>query len=174
MSQQMMYQLPRQYAAAERRARRGVQVCKSCRAVNYQKHWRHDSEKMRLERRLSNIQVEHVLCPACTMVKTSQYEAKVIIRGVPRRFAPELVGLITTIGRKAWNKDPEDRVISIRKDGDDVVLTTTESRLAVFLAKKIRDAFKRVSLDVRYAKETHDATLIRVHFAHQDVTPLFN
>ena len=61
-------------------------------------------------------------------------------------------------------KDPMDRLIDIKKSGKMLTITTTENQLALKLAKKIKEVFKKVDMATKFAKESHDDVLITLIF----------
>ncbi len=67
--------------------------------------------------------------------------------------------------QRAWQKDPLDRLISLKKDKEDLVITTTENQMAQRLAKKIKDSFNKVILKIDHHKEPSDVTTILVTFS---------
>lgn len=102
------------------------------------------------------------------MISAHQYEGKVVIEDIPSYFSSELINLILSYGRKARWKDPEDRLIEVRKSDHGIELTTTEDQLAVRLAKKVREVFKRVRLNIHYGKSSSGATTVWLKFIGHD------
>ena len=152
---------------------KGVRICTSCRAVYYRKAWHHDSQEFRRLRMREGQHVEHVLCAACKMIRTHRYQGKVTIENVPTHFAAELVNLVLSYAKRARKYNPEHRLIEVHKDDHALVLTTTEDQLAVALAKKVRDVFKRVQLNIHYANGLYGSTSVWVRFLEGEMPPRF-
>ncbi len=143
---------------------KGVLVCKMCHAVHFRKAWRHDDEFFRRWREFARVRVEETVCPACKLVRFHQYNGKIVFSDLPKYVIPELTNLIIAYGKRAWRNNPEDRVVEIVPGDHALTVTTTEDQLAVRIAKKVRDAFKRFTIDIHYAKDRADETLVRLRF----------
>ncbi len=145
----------------------GLIVCEKCQAAYYKKHWHHKLATLNAPeiRGLSTEKkktaaVNFVLCPACQMIKNRQYEGEIILRNVPPRLKDELIGFINGFGRRAYFRDPLDRVIDIKEKGNDLVVTTTENEMASKLANKIKNHFGKVKAKTVYGKAPSD--LVRI------------
>jgi len=107
--------------------------------VLFKKEWHHPDSKLLEQARLGwKKGVRFTTCPACMMIKNHTYEGEVIIRNIPKKFEGELFRLITAYCTRATKRDPQDRVIAIKKQRGGYRVTTTEDELAVKLAKKIK------------------------------------
>ncbi len=144
------------------KAEKKLVVCNQCHNARFGKKWHAPSYPKMKEMVLCKEGIHMVLCPACTMKVENRYEGEIIIDGVPLAREAELIHLITVFGARAKERDPQDRVILIAHDkGGTLRITTTENQLAVRIAKKIKSAFKKTSLTIRYSKEPFE--VVRVH-----------
>jgi hypothetical protein len=57
-----------------------------------------------------------------------------------------------------------DRIIGVKKEGKDLVVTTTENQLANKLAKKIQSTYSNVTAKTSFTKEPSDTALAIVEF----------
>jgi len=94
------------------------------------------------------------------MIKDRRFEGKITIKKVPQKVSAELVNLATTFSHRAYQKDPLDRLIGVKPIAGGFEVTTTEKQLAVKLAKKIRDVFKKVTMKISYAKSSSEIVFI--------------
>lgn len=108
--------------------------------------------------------VSFAFCPACQTIKDKQFEGEINIADVPEKFREDLTNLIRAFTQRAYEKDPMDRLIEIKKTRSGLRVTTTENQLAVKLAKKIRDSFKKASLEISYAKPPLETVHIKIGF----------
>lgn len=142
--------------------KKGLVFCPDCRAAYYKKSWHHSEVDLKSAK--ENMQVTFVRCPACQMVKNHQYEGKIVIKNAPANLREELMNLIRGFGERAYHRDPMDRVIEAKKEGKDIVVTTTENQLANKLAKKIQSTYNNVKAKTSFMKEPSDTALAIVEF----------
>lgn len=142
--------------------KKGIMVCGECDAVYYKKSWHHSL--LNLKSVKEDAPVNFVLCPACKMIKSGQFEGRITISGAPQNLTKELLNLIRGFGERARAVDPMDRVIEIKKSKDGLVVTTTENQLANKLAKKIQSTFNKVKSKTTFSKDPSDFVDIRVKF----------
>ena len=83
------------------------------------------------------------LCPACEMIKNRQFEGEIIIKNIPVKIKSDLINLAKTFSKRAFERDPMDRLIDIKETKDGLRITTTENQLAVKLAKKSKKLSKK-------------------------------
>lgn len=144
------------------KGKEGLIFCKICNAVYYKKSWHHNlaaHDDLRDDTR-----VAFALCPACQMIADKQFEGEIIIQDIPEKFRNDLMNLIRGFTQRAYQKDPMDRLIEIKDARDGLHVTTTENQLAVKLAKKIKEAFKKASLEIHYAKPPLETVHIKMRF----------
>ncbi len=140
----------------------GIVFCKTCSAVYFKKSWHHN---LRRHNTLSeNTAVHFTLCPACVMIQNKKYEGKIIIANVPFAAREQLENLIHAFTHRAFRRDPMDRLIEIKKKNGALEVSTTENQLAVKLAKKIKDAYKKVEIAISYGHAKDKAAEITIKF----------
>ncbi len=140
----------------------GLIFCKECEAVYYKKSWHHN---LRNYKKLKeNLPVNFSLCPACQMIKNKQFEGEIIVKNVPEKIKKDLINLIKAFSQKAYERDPMDRLIAIKETKEGTRITTTENQLAVKLAKKIKDVFKKVNMKISYSPQPSDVVYIKLTF----------
>ncbi len=151
-----------QHEVEEFGAKKGLVLCKKCTSAYFKKSWHHDLEGLKNFNK--DLPIHFTICPACQMIVNRQYEGRVVIKNVPDKFADELDGLIRNFCHRAFERDPLDRLIEIKKKGDVWEATTTENQLAKKLAKKIKEVFDRVIITTRFSGAPSDVVEIAVDF----------
>jgi NMD protein affecting ribosome stability and mRNA decay len=144
--------------------KKGVAVCNKCGAYYFKKSWHHDAAAFLGKRENRGLETAKILCPACQMIKNNQFEGKVIIKKAPAELVSELENMIDNYCARAYEKDPMDRMISMKKEKGDYVVTMTENQLAQKLARKIEDSFNNVKVTVRHESEPGDVATAVVEF----------
>jgi NMD protein affecting ribosome stability and mRNA decay len=110
------------------RGRPGITLCDMCGAAYFKKRWYHGLEKLHPTNQ--KLPVSFIVCPACTQIKNKQFEGRIVLKNVPRKLEREVFGFVEAYGRRAWDRDPMDRVIAAKKTEEGMVITTTENQLA--------------------------------------------
>ena len=147
---------------------KGVIFCEKCGIVYYKKSWHHSL--LNLKSIKEEAPVKFVLCPACQMIKNKQYEGRIVIKNVPEKSGVKLEELINEFCRRAYDRDPMDRLIEIKKShstssGQAVwEVTTTENQLANKLAQKIKSSFSGVKTKTKFNKEPSDVVEVIADF----------
>lgn len=151
------------------RKKLGLVFCKECKAVYYKKSWHHNlNQKSKIKSQ------KFGLCPACQMIKNRQFEGKIIIKNIPSKIYNNLLSLVKTFSHRAYQVDPMDRLIEIKNIGINqlknqhksasLVITLTENQLAVKLAKKIKEVFKKAKIEISYSPAPSDVVYIKLTF----------
>lgn len=154
--------LPRTEEHEISKGKTGLIFCGDCNAVYYKKSWHRN---LRNYKNLNeNSPVKFSMCPACKMIKNRQFEGEIIISNVPTGVEENLIHLIEAFGRRAEQKDNQHRVISIKKIKSGLVVDTTENQLAVKIAKKIKDTFKKVDMKISYSPSPSDVAYVKLEF----------
>lgn len=158
-----------QHEVEEFADKKGLLLCQGCGAAYYKKHWHRSLEKLNLAETESvakkDKSVKFTLCPACTMIANKQYEGRLIIKNIPDKLAEELESLIRGFCERAYDRDPLDRLIDIKKlSNGDWEVTTTENELANKLGKKIKDNFNKTTTRTIFNAEPGDVTEVTVEF----------
>ncbi len=150
-------------------AKGGLILCKDCGAAYFKKHWHHGIEKLNLSETESvtnpkkDKKVQFSICPACRMIKNKQYEGRITIKNLPEKYAEKLEELARGFGKRAYDRDPMDRVISVEHKDGNWKITTTENELANKLAHKIKTTFNAKS-KTKFAPEPSDVAEITINF----------
>ena len=139
-------------------------ICEKCDAVYYKKSWHRNLRDYKDLK--ENLGVKFSLCPACEMIKNRQFEGEIIIKNIPVKIKSDLINLAKTFSKRAFERDPMDRLIDIKETKDGLRITTTENQLAVKLAKKIKETFKKAELKITYSPAPSDVVYIRLVFSH--------
>lgn len=144
-------------------AKAGLKMCRDCDSVYFKKSWHPNLGNVDISGN-KDLPIKFVLCPACQMIKNKQYEGRITIKNVPEKSAVKLEELIRGFCERAFQRDPLDRLIEIKKNDSEWVVTTTENQLANKLTNKIRDSFNRVKTKTKFNKEPGDVAEITVEF----------
>lgn len=147
------------------RAKKGLGVCSSCSNVYYHKEWRqpHRGEIARAMR--DHVAITRTLCPACSLISKGLFEGELILRNIPATIEQEVGRLIRGFGRRATRRDPQHRIVALEQGKAFWRITTTENQLAVKLAKKIRETFKKAVLTISYSREPFEVGRVNLMFA---------
>lgn len=161
--------LPQRSRSAENeeyvRERKGVLVCKRCKNVRFRKAWHERGSNPKEELRLAQKRgVYWTLCPSCRMILDNLYEGEIIVEGLLKELAPEFLNLVKAFGKRALERDPQHRIIEAVKTKRGYRITTTENQLAVKLAKKIKDVFNKIKVEIIHSEEPYEVGRIRVRF----------
>ena len=160
-----------------------IMICKRCGAFYWYKSWHHqlsDYPKLKQDK-----DIKFVLCPACQMIKDKKYEGEIILENVPKEYKKGIKSLIENFGKRAEQKDPMHRIISIkeirvsrvsaqRKRGASsrkefetlkiLQVLTTENQLAQRLAKKINETYGKKLNPLITHSHQEDIVRIRITF----------
>ncbi len=121
------------------------------------------------EKQSFKFQVSRRLCPACQMIKNKEFEGQLTISNFPPALETDLTKLIRNFCQRAYERDPMDRLISINQlknqhKSASLVITLTENQLAVKLAKKIKEVFKKAKIEISYSPAPSDVVYIKLTF----------
>lgn len=145
-----------------RRGKKGIIMCPDCGAAYYGKSWHHSLLKVKSVK--EDTPVDFSICPACAMTKNHQFEGEVTITNVPQKLRAELINFIEGFCERAYDRDPMDRLIEIKRGKDGLVVTTTENQLANKLGKKIKNLFNRTKAKTKFIAAPGDVGRVRVEF----------
>lgn len=150
---EIIHNIPKNY--------KGLILCKECNATYYKKSWHHN---LRGYNAGSDASVRFVLCPACKIAKNKQFEGEIVISNVPEQTRENLKNLILAYCHRAYRDDNQHRLISLKELKNSLIATTTENQLAIRLAKKIKDTFKKVEIKKTYSPSPSDVVYIKIEF----------
>ncbi|GMQ95377.1 MAG: hypothetical protein BMS9Abin13_490 [Patescibacteria group bacterium] len=146
------------------KAKKGIAICKVCHNVNFKKKWHHPDCSSFKNVNLKGKGVRLVVCPADKMIAEGLYEGEIRLVNVPKKYESELLNLVAGYGARARKRDPQDRIIEIKKAKNGFVVTTTENQLAIKLAKKIKGVFNKVDIVISHSHEPYEVERMRVTF----------
>lgn len=165
------------------KGKKDIIICPKCDSVYFYKSWHHNINRVAgRDARLSRVarspvlgwrsklsedkNLKFVVCPACRMIAARFFEGEVIIENTPNSFKKNIINTIKNVGKIAFERDTQDRIISIREiSGDKFVkirVLTTENQLAIRIAKKIKSAFKS-KMKIQYSKSESTAR-VKINF----------
>ncbi|WP_421997477.1 hypothetical protein [Reyranella sp.] len=127
--------------AAELRTGRAVEptMCERCGATLVRRVWRR-SEAKPTHAFLSS--VTWAVCPACTQVEREEYLGRITIGGeIVRSDAAALRRRIANVAARAEHTGVERRVVSIEREGDQLVVLTTSQKLAHRIVHELKKTF---------------------------------
>ncbi len=134
-------------------------TCPRCKAVYKNKRWYLKEEISESEKK--NMGLAQLECPACKKIAEGYSQGVVTLQGeFFWQHEKEIRNLIHNEEKKALAKNPLQRVMSIKREGDALVLQTTEQKLAEHLGRAIHKA-QQGDLNVSW-DENH--TICRVHW----------
>jgi len=142
----------------------GLVFCSECNAVYFKKSWHHNLRNYKNLR--EDLPIKFAVCPACQMIKNKQFEGEIIIENAPSKIQNELINLIKSFCRRAYEKNPMHRLIEIKNSPRGIRITTTENQLAVKLAKKIKEVFKKAEMKISYSSAPSDVVYIKLEFRY--------
>jgi len=143
------------------KGRKDIIVCPKCESCYFYKSWHHRlsdypeiSEKKNLK---------FALCPACRMIADRKYEGEVIIENIPKTLKKDIINTIKNVGKIAFERDTQDRIISISNvNSPKIRVLTTENQLSVRIGKKIKSAFN-AKMKIQYS-EKESTTRVKISF----------
>ena len=124
-------------------------LCTSCKAVFQHQRWTRDEETAR-ELELQP-KTNKTTCPACQKVAAGYAEGIVTLCGSYLwEHEAEIRNILKKEETKAYNKNPLERIIRISRERDQLVIETTEEKLAEHLGRVLHRAHSG-DLKVSYA-----------------------
>lgn len=114
-------------------------VCSRCGAVFKNKRWYLNEELPEVVK--DKEEITYLDCPACKKIAENYSEGIVSLQGAFFwEHEKEIRNLIRNEEKKARDKNPLMRIISIKREGDALILKTTEQKLAEHLGRAIHKA----------------------------------
>lgn len=111
-------------------------ICTGCQAVYRNKRWYLDVEAFK---HLSDdVKVTRQLCPGCRKIEDGYAEGYVTLRGAYLwAHEEEIRNILRNEVTKARAKNPLERIIRMEREGQDLVIETTEEKLAEHLGRAL-------------------------------------
>lgn len=131
-------------------------VCERCGASFLRRTWRRDrpSTHARLAR------ARWTVCPACKLATAEAYYGRVLLRGAfALAHEAEIRRRIRNVAELASARQPERRVVSIERAGDEIEVLTTSQQLAHRIVHELKKTFRGRA---RYAWADGDGSLLAV------------
>jgi len=147
------------------RTRKGVAFCSSCGNVYHHKEWHRRSSRVLAQAKRNGQAITKTLCPACSLVGKRMFEGELVLRNLPAAIEEEVLRLVRGFGARALRRDSQHRIIAIEHLKGVWRITTTENQLAIRLAKKIRDTFKRATLAISHSREPFEVGRVNMVFS---------
>ena len=98
------------------------------------------------------------------MKKGNLYGGKLIIKNIPLEIREELFNLISGFGRRALERNPQDRIMDIKTTGGTFLITTNNDQLAAKLGRKINDTFHKTEKKVSFSSEPEEVSHVEINF----------
>ncbi|MDY0270064.1 BCAM0308 family protein [Trichloromonas sp.] len=114
-------------------------LCRICGAVYHNKRWTFDPETYaRLE---ASGEANWVTCPACRKKAEGYAEGVVVLRGdYLWEHEDEIYNLLKNEEARAMDKNPLERIIRMARENGDLVIETTEEKLAEHFGRALHKA----------------------------------
>src|SRR5512139_667346 len=109
-------------------------LCQSCQAIYRQKRWQLDPT---LAGKLANDpEVHWVTCPACQKISEAYPQGILTLRGSYLwNHEPEIRNILDNAVNRLSARNPLERIISVQRQGDDLIIETTDNKLAEQLGR---------------------------------------
>jgi NMD protein affecting ribosome stability and mRNA decay len=128
-------------------------VCERCGGVFSRRTWRRD-------RKVTDAllaKVKWTVCPSCRQVAGGEYFGRVVLRGTyvgPNEAA--LRQRVDNVAARAGFTQPQRRLVSVSRTGDEIEVLTTSQKLAHRIVRELTKAFRGKS---SYAWSDRDGAL---------------
>jgi NMD protein affecting ribosome stability and mRNA decay len=128
-----------------------VALCQGCHALYRNKRWYLDPEAFAAE---SAEGAPHwVTCPACQKIAERYPEGIVTLKGEYFwEHEEEIRNILKNEESKAMAKNPLERIMRMNREGDDLIIETTEQKLAEHLGRALHRAHQG-DLKVSWSQE---------------------
>ncbi len=114
-------------------------LCSECGAVYQKKRWVIDAEESAALQKSGAAQ--QVVCPGCRKIRDGYAEGFVTLQGSYLwQHEAEICNLIRNEESRAMSKNPLERIISMERSQDDLLIETTEEKLAEHLGRALHKA----------------------------------
>lgn len=137
-------------------------ICTDCKAIYRDKHWFLDED---LYASLSqSSETNRTTCPACRKIADRYPEGIVTLRGSYLwEHEQEIRNILTNEEERAMAKNPLERIMKMERQGDEMIIETTEQKLAEHLGRALNKAHQG-ELDISWPK---DHAVCRVSWERQ-------
>ncbi|MFO7765555.1 MAG: BCAM0308 family protein [Pelovirga sp.] len=126
-------------------------ICENCNALYRNRRWQIDIEESKAQS--SNPEVSYVICPACQKVAEHYAEGVMTLCGnYLWNHEEEIYNLLRNEENRAMEKNPLQRIIRMEREGDALIIETTEEKLAERLGRVLHNAHQG-ELDVTWSDQ---------------------
>lgn len=131
--------------------RKEPSLCEKCHAVYQNKRWYVDDEAFARLQDSGDAQL--VTCPACRKIAEHYPEGIVTLRGdYLWQHEEEIRNILLNEEDKAMAKNPLERIMRMDREGDEIVIETTEQKLAEHLGRALSKAHQG-ELDIAWSQD---------------------
>lgn len=114
-------------------------VCETCKAVYRQKRWQVDADDA--EALQKDPATQWVTCPACQKVEEHYPEGILTLSGdYLWTHEEEIANMLANEEQRARGRNPLERIIRTVREGDTLIIETTEQKLAEHLGRALNRA----------------------------------
>lgn len=114
-------------------------VCHGCHALSMGKRWYQDEEVY--AKLLRTGPVKEVFCPACEKIRDGYPSGQVTLKGpFLTEHRDEILRIIANEEKRARELNPLHRIMSLREEGGECEVTTTDEKLAQRIGRELRKA----------------------------------
>ncbi len=115
--------------------------CRGCSVIYRNKTWIEDKEEN--ERLKADPKADKIICPACQRIHAGLPAGIVTLScGNIEKARNDIFNILKNTASKSIGKNPLARIIDIQDKGEDIVVTTTDGRLAERLGRDVYRAQK--------------------------------
>ncbi len=150
-------------AMQEFSAHKGIVVCKTCGAAYFKKRWVHGLEELKVPENKDE-PVAFAACPACQMIANHQYEGRITVKNLPENHTQQLEEIVRGFSKRAFERDPMHRLIELKRDGANWVVTTTENEMANKMAHHLKESLRASKSRTTFAGDPSDVAEIVIDF----------
>ena len=119
---------------------KGILYCKRCGAVYYRRRWTLTPPQEIRDRVEFSDDVSSTLCPACRKIHDHYPFGKLHLIGATPKEKGDILRLLKNEEERAREKNPLERIMGIRTDGDGWKVETTTEKLAQRLGRSLKKA----------------------------------
>lgn len=124
-------------------------LCMTCKTVYRNNHWQLDPEQY--EQLKTSSATHWISCPACQKIAAGYPEGIVTLRGSYLwQHESEIRQILKNEERRAREKNPFERIIRRLREGDKLVIETTERKLAERLGRVLHKSHQG-TLDISWS-----------------------
>lgn len=147
----------------ERTLGKKERVCPDCLSVYYDKHW-HAPSFFGGKRAVRSAALVSERCIECAIRAKARgsmvFAGEVILKGdFTDEERAELLRLVRNVGKRAVQRDPQDRIVRIDSTRAAMKIFTSENQLAVSIGTQLHRARKGTTLTITWS---HDDKPVRV------------